>query len=75
MRRLHFARRADPCGQLGGAERAELAKVPYMLVLGDREIEAGGAAVRSHADGELGMLSASELAARIGSAGEVQATH
>ena len=35
---------------------AELSKVPYMLVVGDREIEAGGAAVRSHADGDLGVL-------------------
>jgi threonyl-tRNA synthetase len=45
---------------------AELAKVPYMLVVGDREIEAGGASVRSHEEGELGTLSAAELAARIG---------
>ncbi len=44
---------------------AELAKVPYMLVVGDREAEAGGAAVRSHADGDLGTMSAPELAARI----------
>ena len=44
---------------------AELAKVPYMLVVGDREIEAGGAAVRSHADGDLGVLSAGELASRL----------
>jgi threonyl-tRNA synthetase len=48
---------------------AELAKVPYMLVLGDREIEAGGAAVRSHADGDLGTLSAAELADRLSAAG------
>jgi threonyl-tRNA synthetase len=45
---------------------AELAKVPYMLVVGDREIEAGGAAVRSHAEGDLGVLSAADLAARLG---------
>ncbi|MBA2521873.1 MAG: threonine--tRNA ligase [Solirubrobacterales bacterium] len=44
---------------------AELSKVPYMLVVGDREIEAGGAAVRSHADGDLGVLTATDLAARI----------
>ncbi len=44
---------------------AELAKVPYMLVVGDRELEAGGAAVRSHADGDLGTLSSAELAGRI----------
>ncbi|MEO7197843.1 MAG: threonine--tRNA ligase [Solirubrobacterales bacterium] len=44
---------------------AELSKVPYMLVVGDREIEAGGAAVRSHANGDLGVLTATDLAARI----------
>ena len=43
---------------------AELAKVPYMLVLGDREAEAGGAAVRSHEDGDLGVLGADQIIAR-----------
>jgi threonyl-tRNA synthetase len=52
---------------------AELAKVPYMLVVGDREIEAAGASVRSHSEGELGTLSAAELAARIGSGSEIAA--
>ena len=33
---------------------AELAKVPYMLVVGDREAEASASRVRSHADGDLG---------------------
>ena len=47
---------------------AELAKVPYMLVVGDRELEAGGAAVRSHDDGDLGVMDAAAFAARIGSA-------
>ena len=44
---------------------AELAKVPYMLVIGDREAEAGVASVRAHAEGDLGMLSASEIVARL----------
>ncbi len=44
---------------------AELAKVPYMLVLGDREVEAGEPSVRSHADGELGAMSPAALAARL----------
>jgi len=44
---------------------AELAKIPYMLVLGDREAEQGGAAVRSHADGDLGVLTAAELVDRL----------
>ncbi len=44
---------------------AELAKVPYMLVVGDRELADGGAAVRSHADGDLGVMDADAFAARI----------
>ena len=33
---------------------AELAKAPYMLVVGDREQEAGEVALRSHDEGDLG---------------------
>jgi threonyl-tRNA synthetase len=44
---------------------AELGRFPYMLVVGDREQEAGALAVRSHADGELGAMPVAELAARI----------
>ena len=33
---------------------AELAKMPYMLVVGDREAEAGAAALRRHREGDLG---------------------
>ena len=44
---------------------AELSKAPYMLVLGDREVDGGGPSVRSHADGELGQISAAELADRL----------
>ena len=35
---------------------AELAKVPFMLVVGDREQEAGKVAVRSHEEGDLGAM-------------------
>jgi threonyl-tRNA synthetase len=44
---------------------AEVAKHPYMLVVGDREAEAGAVSVRSHADGDLGGMSVAELAARV----------
>jgi threonyl-tRNA synthetase len=44
---------------------AELAKVPYMLVVGDREAEAGGAALRRHKEGDLGTLGVDEIAARL----------
>jgi threonyl-tRNA synthetase len=46
---------------------AELARAPYMLVVGDRESEAGRVAVRSHAGGELGAMAVEELAERLGS--------
>jgi threonyl-tRNA synthetase len=44
---------------------AELGRCPYMLVVGDREEEAGTVAVRSHEEGELGAMPVAELAARI----------
>jgi threonyl-tRNA synthetase len=44
---------------------AELGRYPYMLVVGDREQEAGAVAVRSHEEGELGAMPAAEFAARI----------
>jgi threonyl-tRNA synthetase len=44
---------------------AELGHFPYMLVVGDRELEAGAVAVRSHEEGELGAMSAADFAARV----------
>jgi threonyl-tRNA synthetase len=44
---------------------AELAKVPYMLVVGDREAESSGAALRRHREGDLGTLSLDEIAERL----------
>ena len=44
---------------------AELGRYPYMLVVGDREEEAGAVAVRSHEDGELGAMPLAEFAARV----------
>ena len=40
---------------------AQKEKVPYMLVLGDKEAETGEAAVRSRKDGELGAMGADAL--------------
>ena len=42
-----------------------LGRYPYMLVVGDREEEAGAVAVRSHADGDLGEMALAEFAARV----------
>ncbi|HEY7950118.1 MAG TPA: threonine--tRNA ligase [Solirubrobacterales bacterium] len=44
---------------------AELGRYPYMLVVGDREQEAGAVAVRSHEEGELGAMPAAEFTTRI----------
>jgi threonyl-tRNA synthetase len=44
---------------------AELGRYPYMLVVGDREREAGEVAVRSHAEGELGTMPIADFAARV----------
>jgi threonyl-tRNA synthetase len=44
---------------------AELAKVPYMLVVGDREAEAGAAALRRHREGDLGTVSLDDAIGRL----------
>jgi len=44
---------------------AELGRYPYMLVVGDREQEAGEVAVRSHAEGELGAMPVASFAERV----------
>jgi threonyl-tRNA synthetase len=44
---------------------AELAKIPYMLVIGDREQADGTVAVRSHDEGDLGPEGPAEFARRL----------
>jgi threonyl-tRNA synthetase len=44
---------------------AELSKAPYMLVVGDKEIEAGSVSVRHHGDGDLGALGLDALIERM----------
>jgi threonyl-tRNA synthetase len=43
---------------------AQLEKIPYMLVVGEKEQAAGAVAVRDRVDGDLGALPLAELAAR-----------
>jgi len=43
---------------------AEVLKVPYMLVVGDQEQEAGTVAVRRHREGDLGAVPVAEFAQR-----------
>lgn len=40
---------------------AQLEKVPYMLVIGDKEIEANGVAVRSRKEGDKGVMSVDDF--------------
>jgi threonyl-tRNA synthetase len=44
---------------------AELQKTPYMLVLGDREQDAGEVAVRRHREGDEGSVPVAEFVARV----------
>ena len=41
---------------------AEMGKVPYMLVVGDKEADAGNVSVRTYAEGDLGARNVDELA-------------
>ena len=44
---------------------AELRKIPYMLVVGDREVENGTAAVRRHREGDQGALSLDDVRSKL----------
>ena len=44
---------------------AELSKIPYILVVGDREAESGEASVRHRGEGDLGAMALPALAERL----------
>lgn len=44
---------------------AEMQKVPYMLIVGGKEVEQGTVSVRRHGAGDLGALSVADLTARM----------
>ena len=44
---------------------AELSKVPYMVIVGDRDVDAGAISVRSHEQGDIGSSTVADLAARL----------
>jgi threonyl-tRNA synthetase len=48
---------------------AELRKIPFMLIVGAREQEQGSVSVREHRAGDLGQMTAAELADRLRAAG------
>jgi threonyl-tRNA synthetase len=53
---------------------AELRKIPYMLVVGDREAEEGTVAVRRHTEGDLGSESLDAFAERVREATALRAS-
>jgi threonyl-tRNA synthetase len=44
---------------------AQLQKVPYMLIVGDKEVEAEAVAVRSRTEGDTGVLGIKEFISRM----------
>jgi threonyl-tRNA synthetase len=45
--------------------KAEAQKIPYMAVIGDKEIEAGAVALRGRGRKDLGVLSRADLLAKL----------
>jgi len=60
--RVEVDGRAESVGRK--IREGEVRKVPYMLVLGDREAEDGQVSVRRHKEGDLGSLPVGEFASR-----------
>jgi threonyl-tRNA synthetase len=44
---------------------AQLQKIPYMIVVGDREEESGKVAVRQREEGDLGSMCVDDFVARV----------
>lgn len=44
---------------------AQLQKIPYMLIIGDKEVEANAVGVRSRKDGDIGAMKVTEFIAKI----------
>ncbi len=44
---------------------AQLQKIPYMLILGDKEVEANAVGVRSRKDGDIGQMPLNEFISKI----------
>jgi len=61
--RVEVDERAESVGRK--IRDAELRKVPYMLVVGDREAESDAVALREHGKGDAGTIRVEELIARL----------
>lgn len=44
---------------------AQLQKIPYMLIIGDKEVESNGVGVRSRKDGDIGQMSVEDFISKI----------
>ena len=44
---------------------AQLQKIPYMLIIGDKEVEANAVGVRSRKDGDIGAMSVEDFINKI----------
>jgi threonyl-tRNA synthetase len=44
---------------------AQMQKVPYMIILGDREVKEKGISVRSRKNGDLGSMSLDDFIAKL----------
>src|SRR4051794_15764508 len=62
--RVEVDRRTESIGRK--IREAELRKIPYMVVLGDREVESETLSVRRHREGDLGALSLDEFREKLG---------
>jgi threonyl-tRNA synthetase len=63
--RVEVDDRAESVGKK--IREGELRKAPYMLILGDKEADAGSVSVRRHGEGDLGALTIPEFAERTAS--------
>jgi threonyl-tRNA synthetase len=61
--RVELDERSESIGRK--IREAELRKIPYMLVVGEREERDGGVSVREHRGGEEGTVAASDFAQRL----------
>ena len=61
--RVHLDDRNEKTGYK--IREAQMQKIPYMLVVGDREAEAGAVSVRSRAEGDKGAISLDDFAAML----------
>lgn len=66
LRELGLRAEADVRSEKLGKKirEAQLEKVPYIIVIGDKEAESGNVAVRHRSEGDLGVMSVEEFASK-----------